>query len=250
MLGAASFALVATGTALVPVASNAATATSLPTYGPFATPGELVDQTYLDVLRRNPTATERQTASAALQGGQSSGAFVVALTDTAESNANVRSVIRLYRAYYLRNPDHTGLGYWIGQRRSGVTLSSVSNQFAAAPEFALRYGRLDDAGFVNLVYDNVLDRAPDAKGRAYWVALLGQGLYRGQLMTKFSESGEYVRKSFGVVTALQQYDALFRQGLPRGLSDSYGPSVQSGRITPEGLATSFLADVKYTSRFE
>lgn len=248
-VAAASVSVAAPGASATTAPAPQATRASDGPYGPFGTAAELVDQTYQDVLRRDPTAAERQVATAALEGGQTPAEFVVALTETAESNANVRSVIRLYRAYYLRNPDHGGLGYWILQRRAGATLSHISNQFAAAPEFSLRYGRLDDGQFVDLVYQNVLDRGPDAKGRAYWIDLLGQGLYRGQLMTKFSESPEYVSKSFGVVTTVQLYDALFRRGIARGLSDAWAPSVQSGKTTPVELAATFLADVKYTGRF-
>ncbi len=168
----------------------------------------------------------------------------------AESNTNLlRAVVRLYRAYYLRNPDYLGLGHWIRRRQQGTPLSQISNQFAAAPEFALRYGFLDDDQFVDLVYKNVLGRDPDVRGRQHWVDQLNGGLYRGQLMTRFSEAPEFVHKSSGVVTAVHLYGSLIQQSIPRGLSDSYGPSLQNGRLTPEELAETLMGSAKYTSRF-
>ncbi len=205
-------------------------------------------QTYLDVLLREPTPNESQVASAALEGGQTPAAFVAAVTATAESNTNVRAVVRLYRAYYLRNPDYLGLGHWIRRRQQGTPLSQISNQFAAAPEFALRYGFLDDDQFVDLVYKNVLGRDPDVRGDGSTgsiSSIWGSSGYRGQLMTRFSESGEFVRKSSGVVTAVHLYGSLFQQSIPRGLSDSYGPSLLSGRTTPEELAETLMGSAKY-----
>lgn len=218
-------------------------------YGPFTTPEELVRQTYQDFLLRQPTATELQVGAAALSGGQTPAQFVVAVTETGEAFRNVRSVVRLYRTYYLRNPDNGGLRFWISQRQQGVSLGHVSNQFAAAPEFALRYGTLDDGGFVDLVYKNVLNRKPDASGRAYWIDMLAKGLYRGQLMTRFSEAPEYLQKSNGYVTAVHLYNSLFQLSLSRGLSDSYGPAINSGSLTAEELATQLMADNRYRSRF-
>ncbi|HSL59247.1 MAG TPA: FG-GAP-like repeat-containing protein [Acidimicrobiales bacterium] len=99
---------------------------------------------------------------------------------------------RLYRAYFLRDADTSGLTYWMGRRSAGVTLGAVSSAFAASAEFRARYGTVDDAGFVRLVYGNVLDRAPDASGLAYWTTQMAAGrLGRAGLMLNFSESREY-----------------------------------------------------------
>ena len=56
-----------------------------------------------------------------------------------------------------------------------------------------RYGALDDAQFVNLLYANVLGRAPDAGGLAFWVGELDAARRtRGRVMLGYSESAEYV----------------------------------------------------------
>ena len=101
---------------------------------------------------------------------------------------------RLYLGYFLREPEADGLGYWATQRQAGITLAVVSEQFALSNEFQARYGQADNAAFVDLVYLNVLQRQPDAEGRAYWVQQLDAGMTRGALMIGFTESVEFVGK--------------------------------------------------------
>jgi hypothetical protein len=100
---------------------------------------------------------------------------------------------RLYSAYFLRDPDLAGLKFWIDRLTSGDDLGEVSQFFSTSPEFEETYGDLDDGEFVDLVYQNVLGRLPDATGRAFWVGQLGSGAFdRGRVMIGFSESPEYV----------------------------------------------------------
>ncbi len=101
-------------------------------------------------------------------------------------------IVRLYRAYFNRQPDQGGLDYWTGQARNGITLEQISDVFAGSAEFVATYGNVDDGQFVDLVYQNVLGRAPDAGGRAYWIGQLAAGVTRGQLMVAFSESAEFI----------------------------------------------------------
>lgn len=100
---------------------------------------------------------------------------------------------RLYSAYFLRAPDLNGLKFWIDKLSGGQSLGAVSQFFSTSPEFEETYGDLDDGEFVDLVYQNVLGRLPDATGRAFWIAQLDNGSYdRGRVMIGFSESPEYV----------------------------------------------------------
>jgi len=58
-------------------------------------------------------------------------------------------------------------------------------------EFQLKYGALDNEGFVSLLYQNVLGRAPDAAGLNNWVTQLENGTSRAQVLLGFSESAEF-----------------------------------------------------------
>jgi hypothetical protein len=105
------------------------------------------------------------------------------------------SIYRLYRAYFLREPDAAGFAYWYLAVAKGTSLDRVSDVFAASSEFRTRYGSLDDAHFVALVYQNVLGRSADPSGRVFWVGRMRAGLSRGRVMRYFSESSEYQRET-------------------------------------------------------
>ena len=102
------------------------------------------------------------------------------------------SIVRLYLAVFDRLPDEGGRNYWVEQYVDGVPLPSIAGEFMASPEWTNTYGVVDNAGFVELLYQNVLDRAPDEGGRVYWESLLGGGTTRVSLLLGFSESVEFV----------------------------------------------------------
>ncbi|MGI8938906.1 MAG: DUF4214 domain-containing protein [Iamia sp.] len=76
---------------------------------------------------------------------------------------------RIYLALFQRPADAAGLAYWVDQLESGRGLIGVATYFTKSPEFRRLYGSLDDGAFVDLLYQNVLGRAPSAEDRAYWV---------------------------------------------------------------------------------
>jgi serralysin len=107
---------------------------------------------------------------------------------------------RLYQAAFDRQPDEAGLGWWIRTLDQGVRLVDVAQHFIDSAEFAARYGSLDTTGFVTQLYANVLHRAPDAGGLAYWVAnMSGNAIDRAGVLMHFSESGENQAALIGVI---------------------------------------------------
>ncbi len=159
---------------------------------------------------------------------------------------------RLYSAYFRRMPDEEGLEFWLGQRRSGLRLESVSAEFARSAEFAATYGALDNAGFIDLIYSNVLRRTPDAAGRAYWIGLLDAGEDRGKIMQGFSESAEFVTLTTPEIVQAEKigpigrlYHAyLDREGETAGLQYWLGTS------TPlELISESFASSTEFVQRY-
>ena len=109
--------------------------------------------------------------------------------------------------------------YWYLKVARGTSLDEVSDLFAQSSEFRTRYGNLDNADFVELIYQNVLGRGADAAGRDYWVGRLNGGLSRGRVMRYFSESGEYQRETATGVPSEWRAGANARRllaALPRG----------------------------------
>lgn len=108
------------------------------------------------------------------------------------------SIQRLYRAYFLRDPDQAGYHYWLGKYFGGTSLTTISDTFTRSAEYQSQYGGLSNRDFVSLVYDNVLGRQPDQAGWDYWTDILNRGvLPRGGVMIRFSESPEFVAKTGG-----------------------------------------------------
>lgn len=98
----------------------------------------------------------------------------------------------LYRAAFGRAADQAGLGFWIRMLEDGATVPTLAQAFMNAPEFQARYGNgLTDAELVAQLYANVLQRAPDPAGSAYWNDVLStHAATRAEVMAAFSQSAE------------------------------------------------------------
>ncbi len=125
----------------------------------------------------------------------------------------VDNVFRLYQATLNQTPDLSGLTFWAGQLASGGTFLSVIADFVSSPVFEAVYGGTNNNQFVTLLYQNVLNRAADAGGLAYWTDLLDTGTYtREQVVLGFSESQEFINASLdglvAYIRALGDHDRL------------------------------------------
>ena len=100
--------------------------------------------------------------------------------------------LRLYQAAFDRDPDARGLGYWVAQIDSGLSLNGAAYWFMSSQEFESLYGAdPNDDTFVNLLYQNVLERAPEDAGRQYWTEKLTvDELSREAALVYFAESPE------------------------------------------------------------
>lgn len=143
-------------------------------------------------FRRLDTSLATQSSSSTSPIATSSAAGASCENPPADaSSETVNAIKRLYRAYYLRDADPSGLEYWRNQAAAGATLWNISSSFAGAPEFDQRYGDLNNHEFIDLVYRNVMGRGADRAGERYWLDRIGNGMTRGELMTYFSDSPEY-----------------------------------------------------------
>lgn len=99
---------------------------------------------------------------------------------------------RLYQAAFDRVPDLDGLGYQMSAIEvSGLSPRQVAQNFINSPEFSSKYGALNDTQFVTQLYQNVLKRAPDSGGLAFYLeGLANQSFTRASILAGFSESPE------------------------------------------------------------
>ncbi|WP_421121606.1 DUF4214 domain-containing protein [Aquihabitans daechungensis] len=177
------------------------------------------------------------------------GRFIAQLQSSAEADRRVHAVIRLYRAYFLRTPDHGGLTYWLQRRGQGATLAAISGSFAGSSEFRSRYGGLTNTQFVRLVYGNVLGRQPDGAGLAYWTAQLVNGVSRGQMMASFSQSGEHVRKTASSVRIVATYEDLLRRAAAPPVHDLLVAGLEAHQLSLATVSTNVFQSTEYRSQF-
>ena len=171
----------------------------LDTAGPFFSVEDLVARQYHDLAGAVPAGEPAATA-AAVRATTKPSDVVTSLLDVGLAHRDVEPVARLYRAFFHRDPDLGGLRHWVGRHRAGVRLATIAQSFARSSEFARHFGAGSNAAFVDLVYRNVFNRAPDPSGRAFWTKRLDSHKNsRGEVVLQFSESSEGIRRTADVV---------------------------------------------------
>jgi hypothetical protein len=126
----------------------------------------------------------------ALAGGTAPAALLDVELARGRWVAQEAKVARLYAAFFDRAAETGGLEYWSARLAAGANISVVAESFARSPEFVATFGSGTHAAFVDLVYRNVLGRAPGAGDVDYWVGRIQAGKTRGWVMAAFSESAE------------------------------------------------------------
>lgn len=111
-------------------------------------------------------------------------------------------IARLYNAAFDRLPDVGGLNYWVDQWEAGMSIRSISTEFYYSNEFSNTFGRLTDVEYIDLLYLNVLDRNADNAGLLYWVDQLQDGMARGEVLARFSDSIENVQNTEVMLSSL------------------------------------------------
>lgn len=106
-------------------------------------------------------------------------------------DGNSGQTYRLYQSAFDRTPDQAGLSHNVNLMDGGLTIFDMASAFIGSAEFQQTYGQnINDTTFLTLLYNNVLNRAPDAAGLAGWQTQLNSGTSREQVLFGFSESGE------------------------------------------------------------
>jgi hypothetical protein len=132
--------------------------------------------------------------------------------DTA-ANENAGNAYLLYQAAFARTPDVEGLGYWIAQMDNGANaVRDMAMNFILSDEFIGLYGPSPSVTeFMDLIYQNVLNRTPDAAGYAYWLDEFARDsdsiLYRAGILNNFAIGEENVRNVASQIADGIQYRA-------------------------------------------
>lgn len=79
----------------------------------------------------------------------------------------------LYQRVLGRDADDDGKAYWLGVLAAGTRIEEVGALFYGSEEYVEAAGSLE--AYVDLLYENLLDRDPDQSGLDHWVGLLRAG---------------------------------------------------------------------------
>lgn len=193
---------------------------------------------YQNVLNRAPDQSGLNGWLSQLASGTSREAVVQGFSDSAEFISNTQfdteawsitqlngghegQVYRLYLATLDRAPDPVGFQGWLDElNHQGTAYIDIIPGFINSPEFQSVYGSLDDTSFVTLLYNNVLNRAPDAAGLAGWLANLSNGTTRSEVVQGFADSAEFISNSdSGLNTFMQNVNTVWNDTLFGGQGD-------------------------------
>jgi len=195
------------GATLDTVASNLLNSPEFQTATGTLSNTAFVEYVYQQALGRGADAGGSSYWTSQLDGGLSRSSMLIGFSESAEHRAltsdlvgkgyfdtddTYQAVALLYDSFTGRLPDTGGLTFWSEQvKTGGRTLTQVANEFAASSEFMSAIAGKDNGQLVDFMYQNTLDRGPDASGRAFWVSQLDAGLTKGALLLSFSQSAEH-----------------------------------------------------------
>ncbi len=180
---------------------------------------QLITSYYDAILRREPTPADIRLWTTAINRDDPDGGINLMADALLAQADDVLSIMRIYQVVLGRAPDSDGLTYWVevfrGIREANPDMSYQDALIATipawqtSPEFVSNYGSsLSDREYVQALYVNVLNRAPDEEGFNFWLNELETGVRtRDQLVIAFSESPEFKGAVDPEARAILVYDA-------------------------------------------
>jgi hypothetical protein len=150
----------------------------------------------------------------------------------------VDQIIREYQAAFNRVPDQAGEAHWVHQLGAGaISLNQLSTAFASSTEFAALHGGATattpaNTTLVTAMYENVLQRAPDAGGLAFWVS---SGLNAAQLLQTFAQSSEFIADTTPHIIAYQNAE-------PAGTPPTVGSLLAATTADPPAVHVTGVVD--------
>ncbi len=110
------------------------------------------------------------------------------------ANQTAGSGYMIYKAAFNRTPDVGGLGFWINKMDGGMSYNDVAKNFVNSAEFKTAFGGSNPTVdvLVTKLYNNVLSRAPDAGGLAFWQEKLNTGWSTADVLGYFATSNENI----------------------------------------------------------
>jgi hypothetical protein len=193
--------------------------------GPYETLRSFEQDLYGTLVGRSASTADVLELRASLEADGFS-ASIVPFIDVDSQSADID---RLYVAYFNRLPDYEGYTFWHGRLNEGWNILRASRYFSESPEYQATYGDAGFDEFLDILYQEVLGRAPDLTGKAFWLDALENDprVDRATIVAFFTDSIE-LRGMTEQRSEIVALTALFSERMP---TDAEIESWQSLRAT-------------------
>jgi uncharacterized repeat protein (TIGR02059 family) len=169
---------------------------------------------YQNVFHRDADAGGLAFWTGKLQAGASRADVALWLANSQEKLAmppadadfnasDVATLVRMYSSLFDRKADAAGLNYWIAAHEAGKSMADIADAFVASFEASGGYVPMNDAQFVNALYQSALHRQGSASELQYWTGELGSHhLDRGDVLLGFANSAEKIALIGTITTSI------------------------------------------------
>jgi hypothetical protein len=190
-----------------------------------------IDSIYVTLLNRHADPGGSAFWVSQLNQGVSRAAVVLAIEGSGEYRAD--KVQALYQQYLHRQADPGGLQFFVNALGAGATFEQVQAAIIGSQEYFLLHGGTTDS-FLNAVYQDALNRQPDAGGRAVFTQLLSGGQSRQAVATLIFGSQEYRND-----LVLSDYQLFLNRQADQIGDAAFVLALQSG-VTDQAVAAAIL----------
>jgi hypothetical protein len=159
-----------------------------------------------------------------------------ALVDSSENLGNI--VSQDYQQFLGRAPASAEVAYWVGVMHDGMTDEQVQAGFVGSAEFFQHSGNTPQ-GWVDAMYQDLLNRTPDTAGEQFWVQSIAAGTSRAAVALGFATSAE--REGIIVQNDYQKY--LGRSAAAPEVS--YWVNSFTTGVTNEQIIAGFVDSAEY-----
>jgi hypothetical protein len=145
-----------------------------------------------------------------------------------------------------RAPDADGLKFWVNRLLQSGSIAGTVASMLSSPEYFADQGGTN-AGFVNSLFSDVLGRASDPGGQAFWVGFLNGSGSRNQAALALQSSKEYLTDlvnggPWTPYNPLTNWGGYYPQFLHR-TADSDGLKYYVGQLISLGIDVPVLAAI-------
>ena len=126
------------------------------------------------------------------------------------ASGNAGIIFRIYQAAFNRTPDLGGVSFWTNSFDNGTSLQSITQGFAGSAEFKGIYGTSPTNNqIVDTFYKNVLGRAAEPAGIAFWVGEMDKGRAVDSVLALMANSDENITRTAPAMADGVRLDASY-----------------------------------------